>query len=130
MGQDRHHHVELEVPVGAAPGDGGIVADDLGANLHEGLAHDGVDLAGMIDDPGCVAGSWISPMPQRGPLLSQRMSLVSLKKLTAIVFNRLLAWTRPSFAPWASKWSAASRKEISVSMAIMEMARRANSGWH
>ena len=34
-----------------------------------------------MDDPGCVAGSLISPMPQRGPEASQRTSLAILSKL-------------------------------------------------
>src|SRR5579862_261453 len=44
--EDGHHDVQVEVAVGARPGDGGVVADDLRADLHEGFAHDRVDLAG------------------------------------------------------------------------------------
>ena len=47
----------------------------------------GFTFPGMMELPGCVAGSWISPMPQRGPLLSQRMSFAILNRLTAIVFK-------------------------------------------
>ena len=58
----------------------------------------GFTLPGMIELPGCVSGSRISPMPQRGPLPSQRMSLAILKSETAIVLSWPLAWTSPSFA--------------------------------
>jgi hypothetical protein len=47
----------------------------------------GFTLPGMIELPGCVAGSWISPIPHRGPLPSQRMSFAILNKLTATVFK-------------------------------------------
>jgi hypothetical protein len=47
----------------------------------------GFTLPGMMELPGCVAGSRISSIPQRGPLLSQRMSFAILKRLTAIVFR-------------------------------------------
>ena len=41
---DRHHDVEIEVPVRARPGDGGVRADDLSANHHDRLADDRVHL--------------------------------------------------------------------------------------
>ena len=47
----------------------------------------GFTLPGMIELPGCVAGSWISPIPQRGPLPNNRMSFAILNKLTAIVLS-------------------------------------------
>ena len=43
--------------------------------------------------PGCVAGMEISPIPQRGPLASQRMSLAIFVRLIAIVFSSPLAST-------------------------------------
>ena len=44
---------------------------------------DGLTLPGMIDDPGCTAGSAISAMPARGPMLSSRRSLATLPSSTA-----------------------------------------------
>ena len=35
---------------------------------------DGLTLPGMIDEPGCTGGSWISARPARGPMLSSRRS--------------------------------------------------------
>ena len=74
----------------------------------------GFTFPGMIELPGCVAGNRISPMPQRGPLPSQRMSFAILNKLTAIVFRCPLVSTAPSFAPCASKWFSALRNLIPV----------------
>ena len=47
----------------------------------------GLTLPGMIELPGCVAGNWISPIPQRGPLPRSRISFAILNKLVAIVFS-------------------------------------------
>ena len=44
---------------------------------------DGFTLPGMIDDPGCTAGSAISARPARGPMLSSRRSLAILPSSTA-----------------------------------------------
>ena len=44
---------------------------------------DGFTLPGMIDDPGCTAGSEISDIPARGPMLSNRRSLAILPTSTA-----------------------------------------------
>ena len=63
----------------------------------------GLTLPGMIELPGWVAGNRISPMPQRGPLPSQRISLAILNRLTAIVFRWPLASTTASLPPCASK---------------------------
>jgi hypothetical protein len=48
--------VELEVTLGAGEGDGGVVAEDLGAEHGEGLALGGVDLAGHDGATGLVLG--------------------------------------------------------------------------
>ena len=45
-GHDGDADVQLEGAVGAGPGDGGVVADDLGADHDGGFADDRVDLAG------------------------------------------------------------------------------------
>ncbi len=68
----------------------------------------GLTLPGMIELPGCVAGNRISPMPQRGPLPSKRMSFAILNRLTAMVFSWPLASTTASLPPCASKWFLAS----------------------
>ncbi len=62
----------------------------------------GFTLPGMIEEPGCVAGSVSSKMLQRGPLPSQRMSFAILVSETAIVFSSPWASTNESFAAWAS----------------------------
>src|ERR1051325_4328823 len=82
----------------------------------------GLTLPGMIEEPGWVEGMEISPMPQRGPEASQRMSLAILLKLTAMVFRKPLASTMPSFDAWASKWFLASTKSMPVFWAIVAMA--------
>jgi hypothetical protein len=48
--------VEFEVTLGAGEGDGGVVAEDLGAEHGEGLALGGVDLAGHDGATGLVLG--------------------------------------------------------------------------
>ena len=63
----------------------------------------GFTLPGMIEEPGWVSGSSISPMPHRGPELSQRKSLAILVRLTAKVFKLPLTWTTASLAACASK---------------------------
>ena len=70
----------------------------------------GFTLPGMIDEPGWVAGSAISPMAVRGPDPSQRMSLAILKSAVATVVSAPEANTVASLAAFASKWSSASRK--------------------
>ncbi len=47
----------------------------------------GLTLPGMIELPGCRLGIEISPMPQRGPEASQRMSLAILVSEAAIVLS-------------------------------------------
>src|SRR2546421_6681427 len=63
----------------------------------------GLTLPGMIDEPGWVAGMEISPMPQRGPEASQRMSLAIFESETAIVLSWPEASTIASLAACASK---------------------------
>ncbi len=43
----------------------------------------GLTFPGMIDDPGCTAGSLISARPARGPMLSSRRSLAIFPSSTA-----------------------------------------------
>jgi hypothetical protein len=72
----------------------------------------------MIDEPGCVAGIVISPIPHRGPLASQRTSLAIFVRLIAIVLSCPDASTTPSLAAWASKWLCASRNGMPVLWAM------------
>ena len=56
----------------------------------------------MIDEPGSFSGMLISPMPLRGPLASQRMSLAIFIRLAASVFSAPCACTSASAAAIAS----------------------------
>ncbi len=56
----------------------------------------GLILPGMMLDPGCSAGSTISPMPAIGPLFIQRRSLEIFIRLTATVFSCPLISTAAS----------------------------------
>src|SRR5206468_9490644 len=89
----------------------------------------GLTLPGMIELPGWVEGMLISPIPQRGPLASQRMSFAILVRLTAMVLSWPLASTMPSFEAWASKWFFASTTSMPVFFAITGMACFATAGW-
>ena len=62
----------------------------------------GFTLPGMIEEPGCVAGSESSKMPHRGPEPSRRMSLAIFESDTAIVFSSPWASTNESLAACAS----------------------------
>src|SRR5271165_4932897 len=64
----------------------------------------GLTLPGMMDEPGWTAGNSSSPMPARGPELSQRTSLAILVSETAMVFMAPLAATALSSEAWAWKW--------------------------
>ena len=57
---------------------------------------DGLILPGMIDDPGCTAGSLISSMPVRGPMTMRRRSLAIL--LRSIASTRIAA-LKPATSP-------------------------------
>ena len=89
----------------------------------------GFTLPGMIELPGCVSGSRISPMPQRGPLPSQRRSLAIFVSDTAMVLRWPLASTSPSLQLCASKWLRASRNSLPVSRSRCPTTRPAKSGW-
>ena len=68
------------------------------AAINTDSAITGLTLPGMIEDPGCVSGNVISPIPHRGPEASRRMSEAILVRLTAMVFKVPLASTMESFA--------------------------------
>ncbi len=88
----------------------------------------GLTFPGMIEEPGCRSGSRISPRPARGPEPIQRRSFAILLMLTAIVRSTPDASTRPSRAPWASKWLRASVKGSRVSSASRSMTAAAKPG--
>jgi len=53
----------------------------------------------MIDEPGWIAGSRISAMPEVGPDPSQRMSSAIFMSATATVLSEPATCTAASFAP-------------------------------
>src|SRR5438445_520245 len=63
----------------------------------------GLTLPGMIELPGSFSGIEISPIPQRGPLASQRTSFAILVSDAATVFSAPWPFTRASFAALASQ---------------------------
>ena len=69
----------------------------------------GLTLPGMMLEPGCRSGRWISPRPVRGPELIQRRSLQIFVRLTATTLSAPDSSTTASCADCASKWFAASR---------------------
>ncbi len=87
----------------------------------------GLTLPGMIDEPGCTAGSSISPIPARGPEPSQRISLAIFSRLTAIVFSAPLAATTPSIALCAWKWLSVSTTSKPARSLRTAQTRPANS---
>ena len=89
----------------------------------------GLTLPGMMLEPGCRSGRWISPSPARGPELIQRRSLQILVRLTATTLAAPLTArpARPGLA-WASKWLSASRSGMPVSSASTAVTAAANPG--
>ena len=77
------HHVQLELPGHAGHRDRHVVADHVEAHHIQHLGDHRVDLAGMIDEPGCSAGSAISSKPVCGPELRSRRSSAILLSSTA-----------------------------------------------
>ena len=123
MGHDRHHDVQLKIAKAAAKGDGGVVAENLRADLQQHLAHHGVDLA-RHDGRTRLRGRQVQfAEAQRGPEPSNRMSLAILIEAhgdglqRAGRFNdriacrlglqngsRLRAESRPGFLPRCAQW--------------------------
>jgi hypothetical protein len=78
-GDHRHHHVQLELPGLGGRQDGRVAAEHLQPITWKQTwltisGTDGFTLPGMIEDPGWTAGSRISEMPARGPMLRRRKS--------------------------------------------------------
>lgn len=74
----------------------------------------GLTLPGIIDEPGSLAGRMISPMPERGPEPSKRISLAIFMRLTATVFMAPEASTIASCAARASNLFSAVTNGSSV----------------
>ena len=79
--------------------------------------------------PGSLAGSDNSPIPQRGPEPSQRMSLAIFIKLAASVLSAPLAATIASCAANCENLFGAETNGRLVFNAIADATRFANSGW-
>ena len=90
----------------------------------------------MIELPGWSSGSRISPIPQRGPDPSQRMSLATLVRLTAAERSAPDASTSPSRAASASNRFGAWRSGTPISSPMLrmifgrELGRRVDPGAH
>ncbi len=84
----------------------------------------GLTLPGMIDEPGSLAGSTISPIPQRGPEPSRRMSLPIFIRLAASTLSAPEASTIASWALRASNLSSAVSNGRPVSSAILAATAR------
>ena len=74
----------------------------------------GLTFPGMIEEPGSLAGMRISPMPQRGPLASQRTSLAILFRAPAAVLSAPDTATSPSLPAIEAKRLGASTKAMPV----------------
>ena len=88
----------------------------------------GFTLPGMIELPGSLAGMRISPMPDRGPEASQRMSLAILWSDTATVLSAPCAATSASFEASASNLLGAVSNSRPVRRVNQRAARSPISG--
>ena len=77
---------------------------------------DGFTFPGMIDDPGCTAGSTISERPARGPMLSRRRSLATLPTSTA---SRRIALEYASTSPML----CVTRKRLTAGLSVKPVYR-------
>ena len=89
----------------------------------------GLTLPGMIELPGSLAGRISSPMPQRGPLPSQRTSLAIFISAMARPRRAADRATSPSWAASASNLLGALVKGRPVMAAMRADTRSAYSGW-
>ena len=89
----------------------------------------GFTLPGMMELPGSFAGIRISPIPERGPEDSQRMSFAILWSDTATVFRAPWPATRASFEASASNLFGAVTNSQPVSRVSQVAARPPISGW-
>jgi hypothetical protein len=70
----------------------------------------GFTLPGMIEEPGSFSGMMISPIPERGPEASRRMSLAIFIRLTASCFKAPEVSTMASWEASDSNLFSAVRK--------------------
>jgi hypothetical protein len=77
----------------------------------------GLTLPGMMEEPGSFAGRMISPIPERGPEPSRRISLAIFIRLTATVFMAPEVSTMASWAARASNLFSAVTNGSSVMLA-------------
>src|SRR5258708_4233015 len=89
----------------------------------------GLTLPGMIELPGSFSGMEISPIPERGPLASQRTSFAILVSDAASVFSAPCAFTSASLAASASNLLRAETKGSPVSFPSSFATLAPNSGW-
>ena len=130
VGGDRHHDVQLEVARLAGDGDRDVVADAPGSDHARPISRiTGLTLPGMIEEPGCTAGSSISPMPARGPEPSQRMSLAIFSRQTAMVFSAPLAATTPSIGDLGLEVVGGLAQLEAGPLGEQRADAAANSGW-
>ncbi len=81
----------------------------------------------MIELPGSFSGSEISPMPERGPEASSRMSLAILESAAASVFSAPCANTSASWPASAANLLGAGSKGSLAMRAISAATRALNS---
>ena len=89
----------------------------------------GLTLPGMIELPGCSAGSSISPRPASGPEFIQRRSLAILIRATASALSWPDSSTASSCAAMPSNLSLADSKVVRVSFDSSRAIFRPNCGW-
>ncbi|KAI1693803.1 hypothetical protein DdX_20443 [Ditylenchus destructor] len=110
----RHEHVELEMPLHPADGDRLLFPITCAATIVSDSAWVGLTLPGMIELPGSFAGSDSSPSPERGPDPRKRISLAILLSATASVLSAPEKKTSPSFAANCSNLLGALSNSVPV----------------
>ena len=88
----------------------------------------GLTLPGMIELPGSFSGSEISPIPERGPEASSRMSLAIFISAAASVFSAPCANTSASCPASAANLFGAGSNGRPAMRAISAATRAPNSG--
>ena len=87
----------------------------------------GLTLPGMMELPGSFSGSEISPIPERGPEASRRMSLAILVSAAASVFNAPCANTSASWPASAANLFGAGSNGRPAMRATSAVTRAPNS---
>src|ERR1700693_6088605 len=109
-----------------------LIATSLPNTWQHSIVNDsdcvGLTLPGMIELPGSFSGILSSPMPQRGPLASQRTSLAIFINDAARVFSAPCACTTPSHEASASNLLGAVTNGRPVNFASSDGTITANLG--